>query len=151
MNRAIAALLPLLLAVAGCSAVPVATTSPSTTVPTVPTVPPASAASDLAPHPGPRVERAAHRAAAQFIHGYLRLTYGQGSAPRAVTALVGAPPDVPVAVRRRHPRVTRIRVDWTSPSAAAAVATISDGRASYPVTLRLARRGASFRVVGLDP
>jgi hypothetical protein len=148
MNRPIAAVLPLLLAAAGCSAVPLATTSPSTTVPTVT---PASAASDLAPHPEPWIERAAHRAAAQFIHGYLRLTYGQGNAPHAVTALVGAPPDVPVAIRKHHPRVTRITFDWTSLSAATAVATIRDGRASYPVTLHLARRGGAFHVVGLDP
>jgi hypothetical protein len=151
MNRAIVAVLPLVLAAAGCSAVPVATTSPSTTVPTVATVTPASAASDLAPHPGPRIERAAHRAAAQFIHGYLRLTYGQGNAPHAVTALVGATPDVPIAIRKHQPRVTRITFDWTSLSAATAVATIRDGRASYPVTLRLARRGGAFHVVGLEP
>jgi len=63
----------------------------------------------------------------------------------------GAPPDVPIAIRKHHPRVTRITFDWTSLSAATAVATIRDGRASYPVTLRLARRGGAFHVVGLDP
>jgi hypothetical protein len=151
MKRAIGAVLPLLLAAAGCSAVPVETTSPSTTAPAIPSVTPASAASDLAPHPGPRVERAADQTAAQFIHGYLRLTYHQGNAPHTVTALVGAPPDVPIAIRKHHPRVTRITFDWTSLSAATAVATIRDGRASYPVTLRLARRGGAFHVVGLDP
>ena len=81
----------------------------------------------------PAVERAARRAALRFIYGYLRFTYGRATSQPAPHGLAPVRrPTCPPAVRRRHPRIVRSRLEWTSPFDATALATINDGRTLLP-------------------
>jgi hypothetical protein len=106
---------------------------------------------DGTPHPGARVERAALHVATQFLTGYLRLTYGHATRDQTVHRLVGAPLRVPEMVRRLHPRVVRLELDWAGPMRVTVLATINDSRGSYPVAIGLSRQGSGFRVVALEP
>jgi hypothetical protein len=103
------------------------------------------------PHLSRPTERAARRAATRFLTSYLRLTYGHATRNREVRELVGAPPRVPAAVRRLHPRVVRLELTWTGPTRVSVLATIDDGRAHYPVAILLTRQASGFRVVALEP
>src|SRR3954454_2740823 len=65
--------------------------------------------------------RLATGAARVFLDGYLRFTYGHGTAMairaaagRLVRVLDDAPPRVPAAVARAHPRVTTVRAKATT-------------------------------------
>jgi hypothetical protein len=83
--------------------------------------------------------------------GYLRLTYGHTTRDQTVHRLVGARPRVPAAVRRLHPRVVRLELGWAGSTRVTILATIDDGRDSYPVAIHLTRQTAGFRVVALEP
>jgi hypothetical protein len=106
---------------------------------------------DGTPHPPPAVERVARRAALRFIRAYLRFTYGRPTSNRRLHELAPVAPIVPPDVRRRHPRIVALRLEWAGPTIANALATINDGASSYPVAIRLARHHGGFRVIAIEP
>ena len=106
---------------------------------------------DGTPHPAAAVERVARRAALRFIRAYLRFTYGRPTSNRRLHELAPVAPIVPPDVRRRHPRIVALRLEWAGPTIANAFATINDGALSYPVAIRLARHHGAFRVIAIEP
>jgi hypothetical protein len=100
--------------------------------------------------------RQAKRGARRFLAGYLRYSYGRGTAraiARAGARLRGRlsreRPRVPPAERRRRPRVLLVQSDGASPDAARLVALVADGRRRYTVALGLERTAAGWRVTSV--
>ena len=127
-----------------------AVVSPATTVPSEEG--PAAAGSLASRDQMGRAKRVAH----EFLPGYLRYSYGRGTA-RAIAGagarlrrhLARERPRVPPAERRRRPRVLLVQSDGASPDGARLVALVGDGRRRYTVSLGLERRPAGWRVTSV--
>ena len=127
-----------------------AVASPATTVPSEEG--PAAAGSLASREQMGQAKRAAH----EFLAGYLRYSYGRGTA-RAIAGagvrlrrrLARERPRVPPAERRRRPRVLLVQSDGASPDGARLLALVGDGRRRYTVSLGLERRPAGWRVTSV--
>ena len=100
---------------------------------------------------------AVEAAARAFMMGYLPFSYGQERASSivAVTSqerqdLEVNPPQVPAAVRRRHPRVVGVRMTPYAAGEWQVTVTVSDGTLSYPIVVVAGDLPAGWEVMAIQ-
>ena len=88
-----------------------------------------------------------------FVESYVAFSYGRArlgairsADPALVRTFAGQQARVPLAQRRRDPRVVALRVGGFSPGVARATAVVGDGEVRYPLVFFLDRRAGGWLV-----
>jgi hypothetical protein len=141
---------------------PAADVAPSSTAAAiVPASTPQAPSEESDPPAGLRASRTdiarSKRAARRFLAGYLRFTYGRGSASRIRCAtaelrvrLQRERPRVPADERRRRVRLELLQSNGVSRERADLVALARDGVRRYSVRLQLSNTPTGWLVTGLE-
>jgi hypothetical protein len=134
-----------------------ATPAPSAATALVPVSTPQAPSEESDVQPAVGDVRRSKQAARRFLAGYLPFTYGHGNAaaiaaatPELRAELARQRPRVPVAERRRHPRLELLQTNGVSRERATLAALVHDGHRRYTVRLELASTARGWLVTGLE-